>query len=236
MQAAGVTQSELAKKIGDRFEELQILKNPRIQLTILSVHRPSVRVWGAVNRPGDTVFKEGDRVLDAIATAGSYREDAWLENVTLTRKDSTEPKTIDVRKMLHGELSQNYALLKGDTIFIPTEDNENKFYVLGFVVRPGIYSLKERTTVLSAISQAGGPAQRASIRGTAVVRGDPAKPVRVRCNLSRLLDKADLSQDIVLQPGDVVMVPETTKPEWGQISTVLGTILNLSYLRRNGLF
>ncbi len=236
VQAAGLTQAELSKEIGRKLYEAGILENAKIQITILSLHKPTCKVLGQVSRPGEVTFKEGDTILDAIAQAGSYLQDAWLENASLTHKGSEKPIALNLRKLLDGDLTQNYELQKGDTIYIPPENYQNKVYVLGFVARPGIYPIKDRTTVLSAISLAGGPMERGAMRSTVVVRGDPAKPQRVACNIAKLIDKGDFSQDIALQPGDVVIVPETKKPDWSKISGILGTILNLSYLRRYGLF
>jgi len=237
MKAAGLTQFDLTTNIAKAFVDKQILIDPSIQITLLTMHRPTVRVWGAVQRPGEIYFKEGDKLMDAVAGAGSYISDtAWLEKATLTRKESKQPINIDLKKMVDGDLSQNFELQKGDTIYIPTEDYENKFYVMGQVMRPGIYDLKDNTTVLSAVNLAGGPTERGVLRSTVIVRGDPKNPQRVDCDLTRLLDKADLTQDVILQPGDVVMVPESKKPNWNKISQVLNSLLSLSYLRRYGLF
>jgi polysaccharide export outer membrane protein len=236
MKAEGLTQAELREQIVKKLEEAELLVNPAVQVAILTLHRPRVRVLGDVYRPGEVEFREGDRLMDAVASAGSYRETAWLEKASLTRKGSNNMIPIDLKKMFAGDLAQNYELQKGDTIYIPPENYENKIYVLGFVQRPGIYSLKDKTTVLAAISLASGPTERGALKGTVVVRGDPAKPTRVACNLSNLFEKGDLSQDVVLQPGDVVIVPETSKPNWSQISGILSTIMNLTYLRRYGLF
>lgn len=236
MQAQGLTQAELVQQIVKKFEAEDLLINPKVDIAILNLHKPRVKVLGEVFRPGDVEFKEGDRVMDAIAGAGSYRETAWLANAKMMRKGKDQPIPIDLKKLFAGDMSQNYELQKSDVIFIPPENYENKIYVLGFVRQPGIYSLKDRTTVLAAISLAGGPNERGAVKGTVVVRGDPKNPERVQCNLSRLFAKGDLTQDIELKSGDVVVVPETNKPDWNKVSSILGTIMNLTYLRRYGLF
>ena len=234
IQAKGLTQSKLTQNIAQAFIDKDILIHPSVQITLMQIHQPTVRVWGAVNRPGEVTFKEGDRVLDAVAGAGSYIIDnAWLEKATLTRDKDVIP--IDLKKLTQGkDLSQNIELQKGDTIYIPTEDYQNKFYVLGQVYRPGIYSLKDNTTVMSAISLAGGATDRGVMRSTVVVRGDLQKPERVQCDLVKLIDKGDKSQDIELQPGDVVYVPETKTPDMNKIASFISTLVNLSWLRRNG--
>lgn len=236
VKAEGYSISELRDAIARKFESDGIFVSPRIQISILAVNRPRARVLGEVNRPGEFEFKEGDRILDAIAQAGSYRDNAWLEKASLTRKGAKEPIELDLKKLLDGDLTQNYELQKGDTIYIPPENYANKIYVLGYVMKPGIYALKDKTTVLDAISLAGGPNQRGAMRGIVVVRGDPTNPTRVPVDMARLFDKGDLTQNIILLPGDVVMVPETNRPDWNQVSSVIGTIMNLTYLRRYGLF
>jgi polysaccharide export outer membrane protein len=236
VQAEGLTQSELTASIAKKLESAEILLDPNVQITILTLHRPTVRVLGAVQRSGEFIFRDGDRILDAVAQAG-YTDNAWLEKGTLIHSGpNQQPIPIDLKKMLDGDLSQNFELQKGDVINIPPEDYANKFYVMGQVLRPMMYDLKDKATVLAAINLAGGPTERASLRSTVVIRGDPAKPEKVNCDLSKLFDKGDLSQDIVLQPGDVVYVPETKKPHWGKISQILSTITSLTYIRRFGLF
>ena len=237
IQAAGFTQKEITERIVQALEDQEIIANANVQITLLSIHQPTARVLGEVNRAGAIVFKDGDTILDAIAQAGSYTQNAMLEKATLTHRDSDRRIPIDLKRMLEeGDLSQNYTLQNGDSIYIPPEDYNNKIYVLGQVYRPGIFDLKDNTTVLTAISMANGATERGSLKDTVVVRGNPSKPERVACDLTRLFDKADLSQDIQLEPGDIVIVPETKTPNWPEISSILSTIMNITYIRRFGLF
>jgi len=232
MKVAGLTQTEVAQMIVKKLADLEILADAKVQITLITLHRPQARVLGAVQRPGSFEFKDGDTVLDAIAQGGSYSEDALLESASLTHKGSKESIPLDLKKMLAGDLSQNYPLQNGDAIYIPHEDYKNKIYVLGQVNRPGQYSLKEKTTLLAAISLAGGQTERGNIRKAVIIRGDPAKPERVQVNLRKLFDTGDLAQDAVLRSGDIVVVPETKSPNWNKISQVISTILNASYLGR----
>ena len=237
MQAAGLTQSVLTSNIAKKLEEADIIYNAKVQITIVTLHEPIVRVLGQVNRPGPVIYKDGDTVIDAVASAGSFTDNAMLEKATLTHKGSDKPILIDLQKIFRdNDLTQNFELQKGDTIYIPPEDYQNKVYVLGQVARPGLYDLKDKTTVLQVITLAGGQTERGALKSTMVVRGDPAKPEKVKCDLTRLFDKADLSQDIELKPGDVVIVPESKTPNWNKISQILSTVLNLTYLRRTGIF
>lgn len=236
MQAVGLTQTELTKQIAKKLQDAQILINPKIQITIITLHQPTARVLGEVQRPGSFTFKDGDTILDLVAQAGSYTQNAMLEKATLTRKNSKNPISINLRDMFHGDLSMNMPIAKGDSIYIPPEDYQNKIYVLGYVMKPGIYSLKDKTNLLSAISLAGGASERAALKSTAIFRGDPAKPERVSCDMTKLFGKGDLTQNIELRSGDVVFVPETKTPNWSKISQIISTLTNFTYLRGLKLF
>lgn len=232
MQVVGLTQTEVAQMVAKKLADLAIVYDAKVQVTLITLHRPQARVLGAVQRPGSFEFKDGETILDAIAQGGSYTDDALLESASLTHKGSDTSIPLDLKKLLAGDLSQNYPLKAGDAIYVPHEDYKNKIYVLGQVNRPGQYNLKDQTTLLAAISLAGGQTERGNIRRSVIIRGDPAKPERVQANLNKLLDAADMSQNIVLKSGDIVLVPETKSPNWNKISQIISTVVNVSYLRR----
>lgn len=234
MVVAGLTQTQVAELISKKLAEQEIVYDAKVQITLVTMHRPQVRVLGAVARPGSFEFKDGDTVMDAVAQGGSYNDDAMLESASLTHKGSDKAIPINLKKLFNGDLSQNFVLQNGDAVYIPHEDYNNKIYVLGQVNRPGQYSLKDKTTLLAAVSLAGGPTEQGSIRKTIVVRGDPAKPERVATDLSRLFDKGDLTQDLALKPGDIVVVPQSKKIDWYKISSIISAAVNVGYLRRMG--
>jgi polysaccharide biosynthesis/export protein len=237
IKAEGYTQQELIDKIAKGYVDADILVDPKVSIRLMVMHRPKVYVLGRVNRPGVVEFKDGDTIMEAIAQAGSYREDALLTRASLTKKDSNLPPVeLDLKALfLEGDLSQNRKLENGDTIHIP-EDTLNKYYVLGEVMRPSMYALRDNTTVLSAVMAAGGPTPRGKMRGTVLIRGSAENPEKIPVDIAKLVDSGDVSQDIELKPGDVVYVPETNKPDWSKISSFLNALISVGYLRRYGLF
>jgi polysaccharide export outer membrane protein len=101
--------------------------------------------------------------------------------------------------------------------------------VAGEVRRPGSYPLtieaRQRTdtatsaptipTVTLAIQTAGGITESADIRNIRVYRPDPRRAGEgewIDVNLWALIQEGDLGQDLVLQDGDSVVVPEATEP------------------------
>ncbi|MBI2841777.1 MAG: SLBB domain-containing protein [Armatimonadetes bacterium] len=235
IEAAGLTQQELCQRIAEEYVKAEILIDPKVEINLIIRHKMTVWVLGQVQRPGVVNFKEGDAVSNAIAEAGSYTAEARLESAQLTRRGSDRPVTLDLHKLyFDGDLSQNYELQEGDVIYIP-EDTYNRYYVMGEVMRPGLYFLRDNASVLSAVNQAGGATPRGSLKGTMLIRGDIKNPEKRSVNLKKLID-GDISQDVKLEAGDIVYVPETSKPDWGKISQVLSALTSLGYIRRFGLF
>jgi len=76
-------------------------------------------------------------------------------------------------------------------------------FFLGGVVRPGPMQLTQELTVLQALSSVGGPIPSADLESAFVLRGQKRIPV----NLLMILQKGDMSQNVNLQPGDTVVVP-----------------------------
>ncbi|MDO8587955.1 MAG: SLBB domain-containing protein [Armatimonadota bacterium] len=230
VKAEGLTVDQLAEAIKKAFRDKQFLGNARVQLLLTEMHRPTISVLGNVNRPGKFEFKEGDTVMEAIAQAGSYQETASLANATLTRKTG-EVISLDLYKLYNkADTTQNLLLKKGDTIYVP-EETTRRVYVLGEVLRPGMYALKENMTALSAVSQAGGATpDRGHLKGTMVVRGDPANPEKIKVDISKMIGKGDLNQDIPLMAGDLVYVPKSNKPKLQDVSAILSVLTNFRYL------
>ena len=88
-------------------------------------------------------------------------------------------------------------------VVIVREVNAPKFFVIGEVARPGSYPLRNHTTVLQALSVAGGPNEFASRGGIVVVRGGGEH--RVQVDYSEIVHQP--SRDFALEPGDTIVVP-----------------------------
>lgn len=85
--------------------------------------------------------------------------------------------------------------------------NSRKIFVTGEVAKPGAFPLGGPLTVAQAISLAGGPKEYADVKNIAVVRTVDGKPVRFKFNLKDFAKGKNPGQDILLKPGDTVVVP-----------------------------
>ncbi|MBI3144466.1 MAG: SLBB domain-containing protein, partial [Pseudogulbenkiania sp.] len=80
-----------------------------------------------------------------------------------------------------------------------------QIYVVGHAVRPGTYNLSAMSTLLNALFTSGGPSGTGTLRDIQVKRGGS---VVTHFDLYDMLVKGDKSQDIPLQDGDVIFIPE----------------------------
>jgi polysaccharide export outer membrane protein len=76
-------------------------------------------------------------------------------------------------------------------------------FFVGGVGRPGPMQLTQELTLLQAVSLAGGLLPTADLESAFVLRGNQRIPV----DFVRLIQKADLTQNLRLQPGDTIVVP-----------------------------
>jgi polysaccharide export outer membrane protein len=84
--------------------------------------------------------------------------------------------------------------------------NAPKFYVIGNVVRPGTYPLRGETSVLQALSLAGGFTQFASPRSIKLIRNTNGKQEVRKVNYNNLIDEGG-EGNFLLKSGDTIVVP-----------------------------
>lgn len=85
--------------------------------------------------------------------------------------------------------------------------NSRKVYVTGSVAKPGTYPLTSQTTVLQILAMAGGLTEYAKKDRIGVLRVQNGQSQRFVFNYKDVMEGKKLEQNIVLKPGDTVMVP-----------------------------
>ena len=146
-------------------------------------------------------------MLDALSRIGQgLAPSADLSSALLIRKD--EPtKAIDLNKLLKaGDISQNEVLRAGDVLVIHEAANIS---VVGEVTNAATFRSGEPVTVLEALAQAGGFTLEADLAAGQIFSA--AGEARV-VDLEALWKQGDLTQNLFLCPGDVLVVPEA-EPE-----------------------
>ena len=83
----------------------------------------------------------------------------------------------------------------------------NNIYVIGKVNKPGAFVLGQDIDVMQALSIAGGTATFASLNKIIVLRRENGKQIAIPFRYGDVESGKNLAQNILLQGGDVVVVP-----------------------------
>jgi polysaccharide biosynthesis/export protein len=207
VRAGGLTlrevEASLRKELADGF-----FKDPQLSVAVEQYRSQRIFVVGEVRNPGTYALTGDMTLIEALARAGSTNEAASGEALIVRphagahpegpvlpdQEDGSDVIRVDIKELQSGRLSQNAQLQDNDTVFVPRAE---LVYVFGQVKSPGAFPLQKGTTVLQALSLAGGVTDRGAtgrIRIARVVRGHK---VEIK---GRLED--------VVRPGDTIIVPE----------------------------
>lgn len=83
----------------------------------------------------------------------------------------------------------------------------NKIYVIGQVTRPGVFVVNPQVDVLQALTMAGGTTPFASLNDIKILRRTGDRQQALRFRYDDVIKGRDLEQNVILQSGDVVVVP-----------------------------
>lgn len=192
-----------------------------------------VLVFGDVVRAGSYTLPPQGRLLDILALAGGLQSNQGSENVVVTRQSGTEEQVweMDYASLMTAQSEYNLPLQGGDVIYVPSA--KRQILVLGMVKNPGVYELPPGARIMDALARAGGPLERAALENVGIYRDgslDDADIVAMGRN--KMLFTGDVSENPLVQPGDIIYIPETTKPDWTKIFGFVGAISTF----KNSLF
>jgi polysaccharide export outer membrane protein len=208
IKAAGLSvrgfEVQLTRALADGF-----LIEPRVAVTLDQQRGSRIFIFGAVSSPGAYALPDGQTLIEALVRAGY----ATASQVVVVRpkrpsagptlpENAGDAEVIRVnlkeleKDVEQGSLARNIPLHDGDTVFIPRSD-PTRIFISGQVRTPGAFSITENTTVLQALSLAGGVTESAAIN---------------RLRLMRIVDGKQKTINVkitdVVQPGDTLVVPE----------------------------
>jgi polysaccharide export outer membrane protein len=208
-KAGGLTLRQVEDGLKEQLRVQGYFRSPQVRVSVEQYRSQKVFVVGEVRSPGPYAMVGQMNLIEALARAGSTLPTASGEVVVVhpaaggqaagptlpAQDDAANVVRVDLRRLRSGLTATNEALQDGDTIFVPRAES---VYVFGQVRNPGAYPLQQRdTTVLQALSLAGGVADRGSTSRVRVVRIVEGEKTELKVSLSD-----------VVQPGDTIIVPE----------------------------
>jgi len=101
---------------------------------------------------------------------------------------------------------QNFVTAPEVTVVVK-ESRSQVVYAIGKLTRPGPIALAPGMTVMQALSAAGGFTEWADTKNILIVRREGGKETQLRFNYKEFTSGEKLEQNILLKPGDTVVVP-----------------------------
>ncbi len=153
------------KLTGDRTQNPYLLDEDIVYINFRDSTRYTISVRGAVARPIDFEYKNGDRLISAIRFASMLLPTADSSRIEVVRFNENEKNLL--KHILSLPSDSNFVLKADDRIYVRDKvqyHQKYSAYVIGEVKYPGEYAIENGKTFLSEIiQQAGGFTEEAAI-------------------------------------------------------------------------
>ena len=190
---------ELSTVIADKMKKF--VKKPIVTVSVQQIRNNRVYITGsAVSRVFD--MSKETTLLNLFSELGDLSaidlHDAYL------LRNGEKIKTDFISLYYDGDMTQDVVLQADDILFLPS-NRSNIVYVLGAVARPQNLQYYQGMRVLDAILATGGFNEFAKENSVYVIDRNQK---RTKVNLKRVIEGKDIGSNILLQPGDYVIVDE----------------------------
>jgi polysaccharide export outer membrane protein len=196
----GLTLSQISQKIAEMLADGYII-DPQVNIFIQEFRSKKAFIMGEVNKPGLHVLHGTTTFLELLSEAGGLTKNAG-DRAILKRKVGTSDEhetiiAIDLKRLIEtGDISMDIPILDGDSVYI---GKAGIFYVTGEIKKPDSYKLEDGTTVLKAVTIAGGFTDKASKGRVKIIRKVNGE--------EKIIGNVDMDEPIL--PDDVIVVPES---------------------------
>ena len=212
----------LRSSVGRMFREFDL------SVTLGQLRSIQVFVVGHAARPGSYTVSSLCTLVNAVFAAGGTSATGSMRSIQLRRAGRTVSEFDLYELLLHGDKSNDTPLLPGDVIYIPPV--RNLVAIEGSVQAPGIYEMKNSTTLAEAMEIAGGLTPAAATKRVLIERFHAGK---VRSVVETQLEGEGLQQKIV--NGDLIRI-EAISPKFEGSVTLRGNVITPGrYAFREGM-
>jgi len=200
VKVSGLSVSQLSERLAGLLSDGYII-SPQVAIFIEDFRSQKATIMGEVNKPGLYELKGNTTFLEVLSKAGDLTKNAGDKAIIKRKANPSDKKekiiTIDLKRLVEmGDTSQDVPVLDGDSIYII---KAGLFYVTGEVKKPDAYKFEEGTTVLKAVTMAGGFSDKAATGRVRIIR-----KIKDR---EELLEKVKMDESVL--PDDVIIVPES---------------------------
>ncbi len=179
----------------------------------------------------EVILRAGDRVeltvpqreaLDRTLTL----DQQGLVTLPIIGKIAIGGMTVDeARNVLLRAMRDVYPSVRSISLSLLGEESRRTIYVQGEVVDPGRYGFEKNPNVWEAIREAGGTTANAALEVVRVIRAEGEYQRTFLVNLKEAIETGKIDELPLLQPGDAVIVSQSTAIHAGTGSVkVIGAV------------
>lgn len=192
-----------------------VLRTPQPVVKVVSFNSSFVTLMGAVSmrgamgNTGEGRYALTDRttLMDFILSHASFTDQSDLTAVMITDSGGRSGIFDISATMYSADQNQNPVLDRGDVVLVPSVAvTRRRIYVLGEVVNPSLLPPTQGMTVIDAISEAGGPTQRARQGYVTLARGRGERAELYTIPYRSIIKRGNVEWNVHLQSGDIIYV------------------------------
>ena len=216
------TEKEVQKDIVKAYGKY--LKNPQVSVHVAErKSRQPATVFGAVRQPTRVTMQRRIRLNELMVVSGGFTDRASGtiqifhteplmcpqpgEEALATPFDATKTpfEIVKIAELSSGKAQANPIVRPGDYVIVTEAE---PVYIMGSVVSPqGIY-LRDRLTLSRALAMVGGARREGKISDVRIYRQKPGSTDQQTIKVDYAAIKKNQQPDFLLQPFDIVEVPE----------------------------
>ena len=159
-----------------------------------------------ISSAADYIIGEGDTLLISVwgekdlSLSVKVRPDGKITLPALGDVSAANTTAKNLQSVLASRLK---GIVKNPVVTVVVmEITNNKVYIFGGGVKAGVYSLVQRTTLLQLLCQIE-DVKKADLKRAYVLRNN----AKIKVDFSRLFIQGDTSEDITIDPNDVIFIP-----------------------------
>jgi polysaccharide export outer membrane protein len=204
-----IQEGDLTKNVRLEREDTVVVPEIALGSNPQELQDRRIYVLGKVAKPGVYTLKQDVPILHALFLAGGVAEGGDMAEAFVIRGKQKIP--VDLWKLIQkGDVSQNVMIKNEDSVVVPSGgDLRNAVYIMGEVAKPGVYSQPESLSLLKLISLAGGFTRYAAPSRATLIRRNGGQKILKKIDLREVMNDPKTNEDLALEPGDVLIVPES---------------------------
>jgi polysaccharide export outer membrane protein len=233
------TDKEIQKDIIKAYAKY--IKNPQVSVRVAErKSRQPATVFGAVRQPTRVQMQRKVRLNELMVVSGGFTERAsgtiqifhteplmcpqpGEEALGLPIDQTKAPfEVIKISELRNGKGQANPVVRPGDIVLVTEAE---PVYITGSVVAPQGVFLRDQLTLSRALAMVGGVKKEAKISDVRVYRQKPGATDQEMIKIDYAAIKKNQKPDFLLQPFDIVEVPEAGLFSSGRIAqTLMGAV------------